>query len=100
MNEKSYKKRLDFQQSMISRQLKQIEDLKLQNENLKLECKKKDEIINSIAPLREELAKNVEKVKKHKKELKELINELRKMKDIINRTVYKGRWWLIKILLR
>lgn len=100
MNEKNYKKRLDFQQQMISRQSKQIEDLKLQVEKLKLECQKKDEVINSVAPLREELKKEVAEIKKYKMRYKKLIEELRKMKKIINQNLYKGRWWLIKWLLK
>lgn len=100
MNEKSYKKRLDFQQNMISRQSEQIEDLKSQIEKLKLELKEKDEIINSVTPLKNELAKEVSEVKEYKKSYKELIQELRKMKDIMNQEVYKGRWWLVRLLIK
>ena len=100
MNERSYKKKIDFQQNVISRQSKQIEDLKLQNENLKLKIQEKDEFINSVTHLRDELIKDSNEVKKCKKEYKKLIDELRKMKEIINQTVYKGRWWLIKLLLK
>ena len=57
-------------------------------------------VINSVASLREELSRNVEEVKKHKNEYKSLIEELRKMKEIINKTVYKGRWRLIKFLIK
>lgn len=100
MNEKKYNKRFELQQNIISFQSKQIEDLKLQVEALKLEIKEKDNIINSVTPLKDELIENVEKVKKHEKEYKELIKELRKMKDVINKTVYKGRWWIIKHLIK
>lgn len=100
MNEKKYKKRLEFQQNMISRQSKQVEDLKLQIEKLELKCKEKDEIINSVASSKEELAQNIAEVKKYKEEYGELIKELRKMKEIVNQTVYKGRWKLIKFLIK
>ena len=100
MNERSYKKKIDFQQSIISRQSKQIEDLKRQNENLKLKIQEKDEFINSIANLRDELIKDSDEIKKSKKEYKLLVDEIRKMKEIINQTVYKGRWRLIKVLLK
>ena len=100
MNEKNYKKRLDFQQKIISRQSEQIESLKSQIEKLKIECKEKDNIINSVTPLRNELTKNVNEIKKYKKEYGKLIQELKKMKNITNQTVYKGWWWLIKFLLK
>lgn len=100
MNEKKYEKKLDFQQKIISRQSEQIEDLKLQNEKLRLKLQEKDELINSIAFMREELAQNVSEIKRHKEEYKKLIDEVRKMKEIINQTVYKGRWRIIKFLLK
>lgn len=100
MNEKSYKKRLELQQDIISRQSKQIEDLKLQVESLKLEIKEKDEIINSVDHLREELIKNVAEIKKYKDEYAKLIGELRRMKEIINHEAYKDKWWIIKHLLK
>lgn len=78
---------------MITRQSEQIE-------KLKLELKEKDEIINSVAPLKEELAESAAEVKRYKKQYKELIDELRKMKEIVNTEVYKNRWWLIRFLLK
>ena len=100
MNEKTYKKRLDFQQKMISRQSEQIDDLKLEIEKLNLKIKEKDEIIASVEPMRKELSQNVAEVKKDKNEYKKLIKELKKMKEIFNREVYKGRWWLIRLLIK
>lgn len=95
MNEKKnrYDKRLAFQQKMISRLLKE-------NENLKLELKEKDEIINSVASLRSELTENVNVTKKYKEQYKSLIQELKDMKKILNKEVYKNRWWLFKWLLK
>lgn len=100
MNEKSYKKRLDFQQKMIARQSTEIENLKMVIEKLKLELQEKDKIIDSVTPMKEELAQNVAQIKEYKKEYKEKIEELRKMKDIINQTVYKGRYNLIRFLMK
>lgn len=100
MNEKSYKKRLDFQQKTISRQSKQIEDLISQNRKLQLEIEEKNNVINSIEPLRKELAKNVDGAKRYKEEFERLVNEIKKMKNIVNQEVYKGRWWLIKFLIK
>jgi hypothetical protein len=97
MNEK---KRLEFQQKLIQRQSEQIEDLKLQVENLKLEIEEKDKIISSVSSLRNELTENVKESKKYKEEYIKLIQELRKMKEIVNQEVYKGRWWLVRFLIK
>ena len=61
---------------------------------------KKDEIINSVAYLKEELSQNIEKIKKYKDEYKRRIDELRKMKEDFNQTVYKGKWNLVKFLIK
>lgn len=100
MNEKSYKKRLDFQQKIISRQSEQIESLKSQNEKLMLELQEKDEFIDSVLHLKDELSQNVDDIKNYKNEYKERVEELKKMKKIMNKEVFKNRWWLIKLLLK
>lgn len=100
MNDKGYKKKFEFQQKMIKRQSEQIQNLELQIETLKLECEEKDKIINSVESLRIELTKNVDEVNKYKKEYGELVGELKKMKEIMNQTVYKGRWKLIRFLIK
>ena len=46
------------------------------------------------------MAKNVADIKGYKMKYKELIDEVRKMKDGINQEVYKGRWWLVKLLIK
>ena len=48
MKEKKYKKRLDFQQKIISRQSKQIDELKEKIEELELIIEEKNEMIESI----------------------------------------------------
>lgn len=100
MSVNTYKKKLEFKNKLISRQSKQIESLKLENEKLKQEILEKDEMLNSISYLREELNKNVEEARKYKKEYKQLIEELKKMKKIMNQEVYKGRWKIVKFLIK
>ena len=87
MNEKRYEKRLETQSKMIARQSEQIEDLESQNRELKLEIEEKNKVINSVEFLRKELEDNVAQSKKYKEESKELVQELRKMKEIVNQTV-------------
>ena len=98
MNEKKkknnkYEKRFQFQQKMISKLLKE-------NEKLKSELIEKDKIINSVEPMRKEMTENLKEQKRLKNEYKKLILELKKMKGIMNQTVFRGRWWLIKLLLK
>jgi predicted RNase H-like nuclease (RuvC/YqgF family) len=100
MNEKNYKKRLDFQQKMISRQSKQIDNLKSENEELKSKLIEKDKIINTIEPMRKEMAESIEEHHRLKDQYKNMIDELKQMKNIINQEVYKNRWWLIKWLIK
>lgn len=100
MNEKSYKKRLEFQQKMISRQSEEIEYLNAENVKLRLQIEEKDNVINSIEPMRKELAENIVEVKRYKNEYKSLIEELKKMKEIVNQEVYRGRWKVIRLLMK
>lgn len=100
MNEKNYKKRLDFQQKIISRQSEQIDMLKVEVEKLKQKLKEKDEIINAVEPLRKEMTESIEEHRRLKIEYKNLIEELRKMREIVNQEVYRGRWKIIKFLMK
>ncbi len=100
MIEKRYKRKIEFQEKLIKRQSEQIEELKLQNQKLELKCKEKDEMINSVSFLREELKQNVAEIKKHKEEYKSLVDELKNMREIVNKEVYKGRWKLVRFLIK
>ena len=100
MSVNTYKKKLEFKNKIISRQSDMIESLKLENEKLKQEILEKDEMLNSVSYLREELNKNVEEARKYKKEYKQFIEELKMMKSIMNQEVYKGRWRLVKFLIK
>ena len=100
MNERNYKKRLDFQQKVISKKTEKIESLELENKRQRLELEEKDKVINSITPLRDELIENINEIKKYKKEYEQLILELKKMKNITDCEAYKNKWWLIKLFLK
>lgn len=100
MSAKKYEKKIELQEKLILKQSEQIKSLKLEVNDLRLKCEEKDNLINSTSSLRNELIENVSKIKKHEEEYKELNEELRKMKEIINQTVYKGKWWLVKFLIK
>lgn len=95
-----YEKRLEFQQKMIARQSEQIDSLKAEIEKLNNKLIEKDELINAIEPMRKEMAENLKEQKRLKEEYKSLTDELKKMKRIFDQTVYKGRWKLIKHLIK
>lgn len=100
MKEDKFRKKIEFQQKVISRQSEQIDSMKLQIEELSLDCAKKDETINSITPLRNELIKHIDDIKEYKKEYEELIEELKDMKKIMNQEVYNGKWKLVRFLIK
>lgn len=100
MNEKNIRKRLDFQQKLISKKSEEIESLKLENEKLKQKLKEKNEAMTSVESMREEMAESLKEHKRLKNEYTKLIQELRQMKKIMNKEVYKNRWWLIKFLIK
>ena len=100
MKEKFFKKRLDLQKNIITRQSQQIEMLKSQNENLKQQLKDKDKVINSVQLIEKEMMSDIQESKKTRNEYQSLVDELRKMKKIVNMTVYKGRWKLVKFLIK
>lgn len=100
MNENIYKKKFDFQQKLISKKSKEIECLNIENFNLKQKISEQNEIINSMEPMRNEMAESIEKHKALMCQYKDLINELKQMKKIFDKEVFKGKWWLIKLLLK
>lgn len=100
MNEARYKKKIDFQQKMILKQSEKIESLSAENARLRLEIEKKEELINSIAHLREELIVKISEINNQKSEYQKLIQKLKNMIKIINQEVYKGRWDLVKFLIK
>lgn len=86
MIENRYKKRYETQIKIVARQREEIASLKSKIEELERECEKKDELINSVEPLRDEFQR--------------LIDELKEMKTIANKKLYKGRWKIIRFLIR
>lgn len=95
-----YKKRYEFQKKVNARQSEEIESLKTQIDALVAICDEKDKVIESVDFLKSEFTENVDELKKKKNEYDALIEEIKKMKNIINQTVYKGRWKLVKFLIK
>ena len=100
MSEKKNKRRIEFQEKVILRQSDEIDSLKNRIKELEYECKEKDELIHSVDSLRKELSDINAELKGKKNEYDRLINELKKMKYVINQTFFKGRWKLINWLIK
>lgn len=97
---RNYKRDYEFQKKINTKQAEEIESLKIQIDMLTSLCEEKDKIIYSIEPMRSELAEDIKDFKSKKKEYNKLIDELRKMKDVMNQEFFKGRWKLVKFLIR
>lgn len=100
MNKNSTNKKSDIKSQIINRQIDEIEYLKQEILKLEIDCEEKNKLINSIDSLRNELVSIIDALKNAQQKYNKLIAELYKMKSVINQTVFKGRWKLIKLLLK
>lgn len=90
----------DLQSQIIQRKNDEIESFKNRILSLEIDCKEKDELINSVDHLRVELQEIVEDLKKKGEEYDALIEDLRMMKVVFNQEVFRGRWRIIKWLMK
>lgn len=97
---RNYKRDYEFQKKLNEKQLKEIESLKLEVEKLKAQCEEKDKIINSVDSLRVEMTQYKDAIKNKRKEYDELIDDLKKMRKVMNEEFFKGRWRLVKFLIK
>lgn len=86
--------------NIIKRQVVEIKELKKSIDNLNITCEQKDEIIGSIDGLRQDLIDVITDLNDKREQYDALINELIEMKKIINQEVFKGRWKIIRFLLK
>lgn len=97
---KKRNRKSDVKSRIIERQTNEIESLKNKISELEIDCQDKDEIINSIDSLRIELDETVQSLKKKGEVYDRIIGELKEMKKIMNKEVFKGRWNIIRLLLK
>lgn len=95
-----YKKRYEFQKKINLRQSEEIESLKAQIDELISLCEEKDEEIHSVDSLRVELTENVNEIKKYKKQYKSLIEDLKKMRKVMNQAFFGNKWSFIRFLIK
>ena len=90
----------DTKSRIIQRQSKEIERLKMEILKLEKKCSDKDDVINSVAPLKKELKDITKELRGKRSEYENLIKELREMKTVMNQRVFKGRWKLVRFLIK
>lgn len=94
------KKRADYQNQVIQRKNDEIESLKIKISELQISCDEKDELVNSIDYLRKDFQSIIEDLKKKGEKYDELNADLMQMRKVLNQTVFKGRWRIIKWLMK
>lgn len=94
-----YEKKYETQKKIVLRQLDEIEHLKSAISDLEIDSEKRTELIESITDIRTELYEVIDDLNEKREEYARLIEDLRQMKMVMNKTVFKGRWKLIKLLL-
>lgn len=95
-----YKKRYERQKELIEKRNDEISKLKKQISKLEHECESKDSVISSVMPIKDNLDVTVEDLKKKYLEFDEVITELKRMRSVLDQTIFKGRWKLIKLLMK
>ena len=95
-----YEKKYETQKKIVLRQLDEIEKLESSISELEIDSEKRTELIDSITDIRTELYEVIDDLSERREEYTRLIQDLRQMKMVMNQTVFKGQWRLIKLLLR
>ncbi len=106
-------RKLELKDKTIARQAKEIESLKTEISKLKSDCDEKDRIISEkenegaefaavIDHLRGELNENINELKMKSKEYDDNLAEIRQMRKVFAKDVFKGewRWHIVKWLMK
>ncbi|MBQ8206416.1 MAG: hypothetical protein IJZ77_03055 [Bacilli bacterium] len=100
MNKRRKNRKSDYKSKVIFRQIEEIDRLKKCISELQISCDEKDTIINSIEFIRQDFLNLVDELKKKKDEYEKHIEELIEMKNSFNQIVFKGKWSLIRLLIK
>lgn len=85
---------------IIQHQADEIKSLKAQIDKLNIGCKEKDELINSVEHFQQEFTQILEELRDKKQEYEKILKEIKAMRDALNREVFKGKWSIVKWLIR
>lgn len=94
------KRKLDFKDRMIKRQSEEIESLKNKIEELNLKNEDEQELISSVEKFRGDMDDILKSISERRDKYDELISELLEMRKVMNAEVFKGRWKIIRWLLK
>lgn len=100
MDRKISNRKFQSQKKTIMRQVDEIEKLKHEIESLQIDCNKKDSMINSVNEIRQEFYQVIADLKSKREEYDTLIADLKQMRQVMNQTYFKGKWKLIRFLLK
>lgn len=90
----------DTKSRIIQKQSKEIERLKMDILKLEQTCSEKDDVIKSVDLLKQELSDITKELKAKRNEYENLIHELKIMKSVMNQRVFKGKWKLVRFLIK
>ena len=93
-------KKYDFLKKRMNRQTKEIENLSHKIYQLKIENNEKQDLIDSINSIKKDWKESLDTICVQRDEYQKLIFELRAMKTVMKTTVFKGKWKLIKLLMK
>ena len=97
---KRRKRKTDVKSNIIKRQSDEIKALKAKINELDISSKEKDELIHAVEPLQKKLIDAIEIVRSKGEEYDKLIEDVKAMRKIFDKEVFKGRWNIIKFLLK
>lgn len=100
MGKRKNKRKHGVRASIIKRQSDEIKSLKEKIKELNATIAEKDKLIQSVEPLRQELKNNIEGVREKRKECDAIMEDLKLMRKAFNKEVFKGRWNIVKFLIK
>lgn len=100
MNKSKDKRKRDLNNQIIQRKNDEIESLKDKISALEIDNSEKDEMIRSIESFRKEFEEIIADINVQRNEYRKLVSELFEMRKVMDQEVFKGRWRLIKLLMK
>lgn len=100
MAKHSGKKKPDVRKQIINRQIDEIERLKKTVSELQISCEQKDEMLRSIETLRTDFVGVIDDLKAKSQKYDELIAEVYQMRNVMNQIAFKGKWKLVRLLIK
>lgn len=94
------RKKQDLKSRTIQRQANQIKDMQKEINRLETRCKEQEEEIGSMAYMHDEMASLISELREKVKEYNSHLDEIKKMKAVFNKDLFKGRWSLVKLLVK